>query len=108
VYTAAERRLLSVRPGTTDFASIVFADEGEILREHAGADAAYDQLIRPWKSQLGLFYIDERSIWIDVKLIVLTIRGTTSRRAALKNIHRLLLRLRAPADIARVALRRAH
>jgi lipopolysaccharide/colanic/teichoic acid biosynthesis glycosyltransferase len=106
VYTPLEMRLLDVVPGITDFASIVFADEGEILRGHADADAAYDQLIRPWKSQLGLFYVDNRALWVDLRLIALTIVAIASRRAALKGVHRLLLRLRAPADLARVALRR--
>jgi lipopolysaccharide/colanic/teichoic acid biosynthesis glycosyltransferase len=106
VYTPLELRLLDVVPGITDFASIVFADEGEILRGHVDADAAYDQLIRPWKSQLGLFYVDNRTLWVDLRLIALTIVGIASRRAALRGVHRLLLRLRAPADLVRVALRR--
>ena len=55
LYTAEEARLLSVRPGITDFSSIVFADEGEILKDKSDPDLAYNQLIRPWKSRLGLF-----------------------------------------------------
>jgi lipopolysaccharide/colanic/teichoic acid biosynthesis glycosyltransferase len=106
VYTPVEMRLLDVLPGITDFASIVFADEGEILRSHTDPDAAYNQLIRPWKSRLGLFYVDNRSIWVDLQLIALTIAGIASRTAALKGVHRLMLRLRAPAELADVALRR--
>jgi lipopolysaccharide/colanic/teichoic acid biosynthesis glycosyltransferase len=106
VYTPLERRLLDVAPGITDFASIVFADEGEILREYPDADAAYDRLIRPRKSELGLFYVDNRSLWIDLQLIALTILAVASRPTALKRVHRLLLRLRAPAELAYLALRR--
>lgn len=106
LYTAAERRLLSVRPGITDFASIVFADEGDILRGHTDADLAYDRLIRPWKSRLGLFYIDRRSVRLDLRLIGLTILTILSRRAALERVHRLLVSLGAPGDLARIALRR--
>jgi lipopolysaccharide/colanic/teichoic acid biosynthesis glycosyltransferase len=106
VYTPLERRLLDVAPGITDFASIVFADEGAILRGHPDADAAYDQLIRPWKSELSLFYVDNRSIWIDLQLIALTILAVASRPTALNRVHRLLLRLRAPAELAYLALRR--
>lgn len=105
VYTEIERRLLVVRPGITDFASVVFADEGEILKGHPDADEAYDRLIRPWKSRLGLFYIDHRNIWVDVRLIALTVVGIFSRQAALSGIHRLLLQLGAPPELARVALR---
>jgi lipopolysaccharide/colanic/teichoic acid biosynthesis glycosyltransferase len=106
VYTPEEMRLLSVQPGITDISSIVFADEGEILRGHADADAAYDQLIRPWKSRLGLFYIDHRSLWMDVQLIGLTVLTILSRDAALTRINRMLVSLGAPADLARVCLRR--
>lgn len=106
VYTPVEHRLLSVRPGITDIASIVFADEGDILRGHADADLAYDQLIRPWKSRLGLFYIDQRTLWLDVRLIALTVVTVVSRAFALARVHRLLVLLGAPPDLARVALRR--
>jgi lipopolysaccharide/colanic/teichoic acid biosynthesis glycosyltransferase len=106
VYTSVERRLLDVQPGITDLASIVFADEGDILRGHADADAAYDQLIRPWKSRLGLFYIDRRSLWLDARIIGLTVLAILSRPSALLGVHRVLVSLEAPDDLARVALRR--
>ena len=106
VYTDVEQRLLVVRPGITDFASVVFADEGDILKGHPDADEAYDRLIRPWKSRLGLFYIDHRSAWVDMRVIFLTVLTLFSRQAALRGIHGLLLQLGAPPDLARVALRR--
>jgi lipopolysaccharide/colanic/teichoic acid biosynthesis glycosyltransferase len=105
LYTPAERRLLSVRPGITDFASIVFADEGDILRGHPDADAAYDRLIRPWKSRLGLLYIDQRSLALDLWLLAVTALALLSRRSALDAVSRQLAKLRAPADLVRVALR---
>lgn len=105
VYTPAEQRLLSVRPGITDFASIVFADEGQILHGHPDPDAAYDRLIRPWKSRLGLFYIDRRSLWLDCELIVLTLASAVSRPRALSRVAHLLARLTAPTDLIRVARR---
>ena len=57
LYTDVEKKLLLVRPGITDFSSIVFSDEGEILEGRDNPDLAYNQLIRPWKSRLGLLYI---------------------------------------------------
>ena len=59
LYTAEERHLLDARPGITDLASIVFADEGDILADKADPDIAYNQLIRPGKSRLGLFYVGQ-------------------------------------------------
>ena len=106
VYTSVERRLLDVRPGMTDFSSIVFADEGEILRSYEDADRAYDQLIRPWKSRLGLFYVDNRSIWLDIRIILATLLAVVARDRALTRTHHLLLTHGAPADLARIALRR--
>jgi lipopolysaccharide/colanic/teichoic acid biosynthesis glycosyltransferase len=54
MYTPDEKRLPSVRPGITDLSSIVFSDEGEILQGSTDPDLLYNQIIRPWKSRLGL------------------------------------------------------
>ena len=45
LYTHVERKLLSIRPGITDFSSIVFSDEGEILEGKNDPDLSYNQLI---------------------------------------------------------------
>jgi lipopolysaccharide/colanic/teichoic acid biosynthesis glycosyltransferase len=90
LYTDAERRMLSVRPGITDPASIVFSDEGEILKGSTDPDRLYNQIIRPWKSRLALAYIDHRSLWIDLWLIILTMVAIISRSTALRTLGRLL------------------
>jgi lipopolysaccharide/colanic/teichoic acid biosynthesis glycosyltransferase len=72
-YTAEERALLSVRPGITDYASIRFRDEGEILRGQGDPDAAYDRLIRPEKIRLGLEYVRRRSFLVDVGILCQTV-----------------------------------
>lgn len=105
LYTAVEKRLLNVAPGITDISSIVFADEGEILKESEDPDLDYNQLIRPWKSRLGLIYIDNRSIWLDLKLIFLTAIAVFSRKKALMGIQALLLKMDAPKEIRKVARR---
>ena len=105
MYTVLERDLLSVRPGITDFASIVFADEGAILAAHHDSDAAYDQLIRPGKSRLGLFYIENRSLYLDFCLIWLTLLTIISREDALHGVVKLLQKLNAPSDLIRLASR---
>lgn len=105
LYTAAERRLLTVKPGVTDFASIVFADEGEILKDQADPDIAYNQLIRPGKSLLGLFYIGNRSIWLDIRLCFLTAVAIVSRRRALDGVVSLLRAQGAPIELQRIASR---
>ncbi len=104
-YTAVEKRLLSVQPGITDIASIVFSDEGEILKESDDPDLDYNKLIRPWKSRLGLIYIDNRSMWLDLKIIFLTAIAVFSRKYALLGVGTLLTKVGAANDILRVARR---
>ena len=107
LYTAAERQLLDVKPGITDFASIVFSDEGDILKDQADPDIAYNQLIRPGKGHLGLFYIAHRSLWVDIQLCFLTALAIVSKSRALDGIGRLLAQLGAPPDLIELASRRA-
>ena len=52
LYTGVERIMLTVRPGITDPASIVFSDEGDILKDDPDPDLRYNQIIRPWKLSL--------------------------------------------------------
>lgn len=104
-YTPDEMRLLDVKPGITDFSSIVFADEGEILRGAADPDLAYRQLIRPWKSRLGILYVERRTFFIDLRLIELTLIRIVAPERALAGVARLLEKLGAPAELVRVARR---
>jgi lipopolysaccharide/colanic/teichoic acid biosynthesis glycosyltransferase len=105
LYTSLERKLLSVRPGITDFASIVFSDEGDILAGKPDPDLAYDQLIRPGKSRLGILYVEQSSLGLDIALIWLTTVAIVSKPAALRGVVQLLERLQAPADLIELARR---
>lgn len=105
IYTEAEKVLLSIKPGLTDFSSIVFSDESEILKDKNDPDIAYNQLIRPWKSNLGLFYIEKNNILIDFLLIFITILGIFSRKLSLKFIVKLLKFLKAPKDLIEISKR---
>ncbi len=99
LYTSLEKDLFLAKPGITDFSSIVFADEGDILEGHLDPDLAYNQLIRPWKSRLGLIYIEKQSLILDVKLIFLTILSLVSREKALDRMCKVLESLDAPEDV---------
>ena len=103
LYTAVERELLNVKPGITDFASIIFSDEGEILKGQSDPDLAYNQLIRPWKSRLGLFYIEHRSLLVDFKLVFLTALAVLDRSAALRGVQSLLAELGAAPELVYIA-----
>jgi lipopolysaccharide/colanic/teichoic acid biosynthesis glycosyltransferase len=71
-YTDEERKLLSVKPGITDWASLLFRNEGAILANREDPDRAYDELIRPRKIELGLTYVTHRSLGIDLQILWLT------------------------------------
>jgi lipopolysaccharide/colanic/teichoic acid biosynthesis glycosyltransferase len=105
LYTEAERRMLTVRPGITDPASIVFSDEGDILRGSADPDVLYNQIIRPWKSRLALAYIDHRSMWIDLWLIILTVAAIISKPTALRALGSLLRGWKLDPLVIRMATR---
>jgi lipopolysaccharide/colanic/teichoic acid biosynthesis glycosyltransferase len=105
LYTEVEQKLLSVKPGITDYASIVFSDEGDILQDHADPDLAYNQLIRPWKSRLGLFYIERRTLVLDIRLIFLTVVAILSRPKALQAVAHDLAARGAPVELVQVARR---
>lgn len=106
LYTPVEQQLLSVRPGITDLASIVFADEGEILRGSDDPDLRYHQVIRPWKSVLGLLYVRHvGSVLLDWRLISLTLLSVLDRERALMRVSRLVRQLGGGEELAAVALR---
>jgi lipopolysaccharide/colanic/teichoic acid biosynthesis glycosyltransferase len=105
LYTDEELKLLRVNPGISDIASIVFSDEGEILQSEEDPDIAYNQLIRPWKSRLGLFYISHQNFLLDLKVIWITVIAIVSRKAALKKVVSLLSNLNAPDDLKKISLR---
>lgn len=106
LYTSEEKKLLNVRPGITDISSIVFSDEGEILSDKEDPDLAYNQLIRPWKSRLGILYVQNRSLLLDIRLIFLTALCIISKDRALVGVQGILERIGAERQIRRVALRK--
>ncbi len=105
LYTNEEKRMLTVRPGITDPASIVFSDEGEILKGSADPDQKYNEIIRPWKSRLALAYIDHRSFSTDLWLIVLTVVAIISKHKALRGLGMLLQDWRLDPLVIRMAAR---
>ena len=104
-YTEVEKELLLVKPGITDFSSIVFSDEGKILKNKENPDLSYNQLIRPWKSRLGLIYIKHQSILLDLELIIYTLVALISKPIALKWIVKKLKKFNVDKKIIDVAKR---
>jgi lipopolysaccharide/colanic/teichoic acid biosynthesis glycosyltransferase len=79
-FTEEEKKILSVRPGITDWASLWDVDEGAILAGSPDPDKAYEELIRPTKIRLQLKYVREHSFFTDIKIIILTLLSIILRR----------------------------
>ena len=93
-YTDKEKHILSVLPGITDFSSIVFSDEGSILKNSKNPDLDYDILIRPWKSRLALLYINNSNLVLDIKILFFTFTNFFMRNRTLSMINTQLIKLK--------------
>ncbi|MDB5703911.1 MAG: sugar transferase [Sphingomonas bacterium] len=104
-YTPEEMRLLSIRPGITDLSSIVFSDEGDILTGAADPDALYDAVIRPWKSRLGLLYVERHTLAMDLRIIWLTAVAIVAKPVALRGVDAILAGLGAGDELRAICAR---
>lgn len=73
MYTAEQKEVLKVKPGITDYASIEYSKENELLATAANAEETYVNDIMPAKLRLNMRYINEMSMLTDVKIILKTI-----------------------------------
>jgi lipopolysaccharide/colanic/teichoic acid biosynthesis glycosyltransferase len=73
LYNAEQQQVLSVKPGITDYASIEYANENEILAKAQNPEQIYINEIMPHKLLLNLKYIHEQGFVTDVKIIFRTI-----------------------------------
>jgi len=73
LYNADQMKVLSVRPGITDYASIRFRNENEILEKVENPEEYYIKTIMPLKLKMNLIYINNRSIFKDINVIFKTI-----------------------------------
>lgn len=73
LYSADQRRVLSVKPGLTDYASLEYVDESELLSQSKDPNKTYIEEIMPAKIELGLKYVDHQSFGLDLRLIFKTI-----------------------------------
>lgn len=78
LYTAEQKRVLEVRPGITDYASLLYKDENDVLARYPDPEKAYIDIVMPHKLKINLEYIQNRSLWMDLKIIVLTAKGVIS------------------------------
>ena len=73
-YTDEQKEILKVRAGITDYASIEFSDENDLLALEEEPEKAYIEKIMPKKIELNKKYLSETSVLTDIKIILLTIK----------------------------------
>lgn len=73
LYTDEQRRVLTVRPGITDYASIEYLDENTLLAQSDDPDKTYIEEIMPAKIRLNMKYINNPSLSEYLKIIFKTI-----------------------------------
>jgi lipopolysaccharide/colanic/teichoic acid biosynthesis glycosyltransferase len=71
--TAVRNTVLSVAPGITDLAAILYKDESAILGQARDPEQAYIQTILPVKLEYYQRYVRERSFWLDLRIIFRTL-----------------------------------
>jgi lipopolysaccharide/colanic/teichoic acid biosynthesis glycosyltransferase len=79
MFNEEEKTILDVRPGITDWASLWNPDEGAILKGSKDPEKDYLEKIRPQKLRLQLKYVKKNSFWIDLKIMLLTLKAIILR-----------------------------
>ena len=74
LYTDEQKEILKVRAGITDYASIEFSNENDLLASEEDPEKAYIKKVMPKKIELNKKYISEISMLTDIKIILLTIK----------------------------------
>jgi lipopolysaccharide/colanic/teichoic acid biosynthesis glycosyltransferase len=80
-YDEQQKKVLTVRPGLTDYASIEYIDESRLLAEYPNPEEAYIKQIMPAKLEMNLRYIGEESLLTDMKIIFITIKAIFRRKS---------------------------
>lgn len=73
MYSSEQRNVLNAKPGITDYASIEYADENNLLAASADPEKTYIEEIMPAKLKLNMKYISEQGVITDLKIIFSTV-----------------------------------
>lgn len=74
LFTQEEKAILTVRPGITDWATLWIRDEGKILAGSEDPEKAYMEKIWPEKHRLALEYVEKQSFWVDLNIMLRTLK----------------------------------
>lgn len=71
-YSERDKGIFKVRSGISSPASIVFSDEEYLMNQVKDPEKFYIERIMPYKIELNLYYVETRSFWNDIYLIIAT------------------------------------
>jgi len=67
-----QKNIMLVSPGLTGLGSIFFSDEEAMLTSAVNHDEFYDSVIMPYKGQLETWYVNHKTIFVDLKIVFIT------------------------------------
>ena len=79
LYSAEQMKVLNVRPGITDLASLAYIDESELLSQSENPEDTYIKEIMPHKLRLNLEYLSKRNFWSDLGIVMQTVKKSLVR-----------------------------
>lgn len=101
MYTEEEKKILDLKPGITDWASLANFDQYRIFTRAKDPDEAYLKYIRPLKLKLQLYYRYNNSMLIDLKIILWTIYKVIFRSKRLpKEIEAIVAEYREKVEVS--------
>jgi len=78
LYNDEQKKVLNVKPGITDYASLEYFSENELLAKSSNPEQTYIKEVMPAKLTLNRKYIDEAGVGTDVKIILKTLKRIVS------------------------------
>ncbi len=80
LYNEQQKKVLSIKPGITDYASIKYINENEILAHSENPEKTYIQEVMPEKLKINLEYIEKQNVLEDIKIILKTFTKILSKQ----------------------------
>lgn len=100
LYTESEKGIMDLRPGLTDWATLWYRDEGEVLAKCVDPDLSYKRYFHRTKVKLQLDYLYNHSIVTDTCIIMLTLIAIFRKHWLPQMLANRLLRIGEPAILA--------
>jgi lipopolysaccharide/colanic/teichoic acid biosynthesis glycosyltransferase len=85
-YNSEQKRILSIRPGITDWASIVYRDENVVLERSQNPERDYVEIIIPDKIRYNLIFLNNYNVAEYFKILIFTVVKITNPKYRFKNL----------------------